>query len=388
MNLSPIHRVALVALVLSLGTTSCKEDDPAGTPDAPSADADLTDAPTDGPPADGDPACVAGENDYTPRVNNSADDPFPACVSDADPGTYVTINASVSTIARIAAFEDIATMLFIAGAPSQQAFVDARVTYLQANGLESRVSRREDEHYPPAMNSGGMVAACNTLTMAEQQAYPDRCIGPLTLTPFIATAFTDGANATDPLARRLAAARIEAGLLHFLQLSVYKEAVTCKATPADCDSSWAYYGGGDQRSAGKGLARYTRGLETLTHDRAFDGVLAVRCWRDLDDPMVTTDDAMFDGLRTIALAQLDRAVHRATALIVRARLVAMSSASGDDLTVHWEMIRYLGRALQRETTARDAARGATLAAELAKTDATQVDEAAIIGVLDAVFPCP
>jgi len=261
------------------------------------------------------------------------------------------------------------------------------------------VSRREDEHYPPAMNSGGMVAACNTLTMAEQQAYPDRCIGPLTLTPFIATAFTDGANATDPLARRLAAARIEAGLLHFLQLSVYKEAVTCKATPADCDSSWAYYGGGDhsswayygggdQRSAGKGLARYTRGLETLTHDRAFDGVLAVRCWRDLDDPMVTTDDAMFDGLRTIALAQLDRAVHRATALIVRARLVAMSSASGDDLTVHWEMIRYLGRALQRETTARDAARGATLAAELAKTDATQVDEAAIIGVLDAVFPCP
>ena len=26
-------------------------------------------------------------------------------------------------------------------------------------------------------------------------------------------------------------------------------------------------------------ARYVRGLETLTHDRAFDGVLAVRCWR-------------------------------------------------------------------------------------------------------------
>jgi hypothetical protein len=313
---------------------------------------------------------------------------FPACVSDADPTTYVLVGSSPSTIARIAAFETIASMLFISGAPSQQAFIDARVAYLQANGLESRVARREDEHYPPAMNSGGAVAACNTLTMAEQLNYPNRCIGPLTLTPLIASAFTDGANATDPLARRLAAARIEAGLLHFLQLSVYKEAVTCRATPADCDSSWAYYGGGDQRAAGKGLARYVRGLETSTHERNFDGVLAIRCWRGLDDPAVTTDDAMFDGLRTFALAQIDRAVHRATAIILRARVVEMTTATGAELTVRWEMVRYLGKAIQREATLRDAARGATLAAELAKTDATMVDEAAILGVLDAVFPCP
>jgi hypothetical protein len=238
------------------------------------------------------------------------------------------------------------------------------------------------------MNSSGAVAACNTLTMAEQMNYPDRCIGPLTLTPLVANAFTEGANSTDPVVRRLAAARIEGGLLHFLHLSVYKEAVTCKTTPADCDSSWAYYGGGDQRSSGKGLARYVRGLETSTHERNFDGVLAIRCWRGLDDPAVTTDDAMFDGLRTFALVQIDRAVHRATAIILRARVVDMMTATGDDLTVRWEMIRYLGKAIQRETTLRDAARGATLAAELAKTDATQVDETAILGVLDAVFPCP
>lgn len=383
-----MRRFAVTCCTFVLAASACKEEDPPESVDAPRADADLTDAPTDGPPADGNPACVAAADDYTPRYMMSQTDPFPACVSDADPDMYVVINASVSTIARIAAFEQIATALFIPGAPDQQAFVDARVVYLQSNGLESRVSRREDEHYPPAMNSSGMVAACNTLTMQEQMAYPERCIGPLTLTPFIADAFTAGANATDPRERRLAAARIEAGLLHFLYLSVYKEAATCKATPADCDSSWAYYGGGDQRSSGKGLARYVRGLETLTHDRAFDGVLAVRCWRDLDDPAVTTDDAMFDGLRTIALGQLDRATLRAVALIVRARTVAMAAASGDDEAVHWEVIRYLARSLQREAGTRDAARAAILATELARTDATQVDETAIIGVLDAVFPCP
>lgn len=380
----------LVAITCAFLVTAgaCKGDDPTESVDAANADADTTDAPTDGPPADGDPACMAAAGDYTPRENMSADDQFPACVSDADPNMYVVINASVSTIARIAAFEQIAAALFIAGAPAQQAFVDERVTYLQANGLESRVSRREDEHYPPAMNTNGMVVACNTLTDAELANYPDRCIGRYALTPLIANAFTAGANATDPLTRRLAAARIEAGLLHFLHLSIYKEAFTCKTTPADCDSSWAYYGGGDQRGGGKGLARYVRGLETLTHDRAFDGALAVRCWRDLDDPAVTTDDAMFDPLRTAALAQLDRSVHRATAIILRARLVAMQTSTGDDQTVHWEMIRYLGRALQREAGVRDPARAATLATELAKSDATQVDEAAIIGVLDAVFPCP
>jgi hypothetical protein len=97
---------------------------------------------------------------------------------------------------------------------------------------------------------------------------------------------------------------------------------------------------------------------------------------------------MFDPLRTLALAQLDRSILRAVVLIVRARTVALAGATGDDATVHWEMIRHLARALQRETTARDAARGALLATELARADAAQVDEAAIIGVLDAVFPCP
>lgn len=382
-------RPLVLVAALACAAAACKEDDPPASPDATTdGDAPGADAPTDGPPADGNPACTAAAADYTPRDQGSASDPFPACVSDADPDTYVVINASVSTIARIAAFEEIAAMLFTAATPAEQAFIDARVLYLQANGLESRLARREDEHYPPAQNTSGTATACNLLTPTELAAYPERCVGPVTLAPLVGDAFTTGATATEPLARRLAAARIEAGLLHFLYLSVYKEAFTCQAAPQDCDSSWAYYGGGDQRGGGKGLARYVRGLETLTHDRTFDGVLAVRCWRDLDDPADGADDATFAPLRTAALAQLDRAALRAVVLIVRARTVALAAATGDDATVHWELIRHLGRALAREATARDPGQAAVLAAELARTDAGTVDESALLGALDAIFPCP
>ena len=181
-----------------------------------------------------------------------------------------------------------------------------------------------------------------------------------------------------------AAARVEAGLLWFLYVSAYKETVTCQATPADCDSSWAYYGGGEHRGGGLGLARYVRGLETATHDRIFDGLLAVRCWRGLDDPAVATDDAMFAPLRGTALAQYDAALVRGLALIVRARVVALAAAAGADAAVHWQFVRVLGPALQREAAVRDPTAAATFAAELARTDPALVDEAA----LDTLFPCP
>lgn len=385
----PCRVVASLALAVIAALAACKADDPAATPDAASADAgDPADGATDGAPADGDRACQAQATDYQPRVMRSATDPFPPCVSDQDPDTYVVIDASVSTIARVAAFEEIAAMLFTAAAPPAQAFIDARILYLQSNGLESRVSRREDEHYPPATTSGGAPAACNTLAPAEQAAHADRCVGPVVLAPLLGDAFAAGATAGAARERRLAAARVEAGLLRFLYLSVFKEAVTCAAAPQDCDSSWAYYGGGDQRAGGKGLARYARGLEPSTHDRAFDGVLAVRCWRDLDDPADGGDDATYAPLRTAALAQLDRAALRAVALIVRARTVALASAGGDDAAVHWELVRHLGPTLLREAAVRAPTQAVALATELARTDPAAVDAAAIVAILDAVFPCP
>ncbi len=389
----------LCALLAVLLLPACKEDDPPGNPDGPTAiDATSADAPTDGPPADGNAACLARDTDYQPRVNSSADDMYPACVSDQD--QYVMVGTSVSTISRVQAFEQIATLLFTSAAPSRDAFIQARTLYLASEGLGSRVDRREDEHYPPVPGN----VQCRNLVPAMQALYPERCVGPVKLKPLVEgnptagmidnRGFTLGTDlASTELQRRLAAAQIEAGLVWFLHVSMYKEATTCgpnsQATqPADCDSSWAYYSGGEQRNAGIGFARYVRGLETLTHDRIFDGVLAVRCWRNLDDPAVTTDDAMFAPLRTMALAQLDRGIARGIALIVRARLVALQTATGDDATVHWELVRNLGPSVLREAAARDQAMAQMLATELAKTDASQVDEASVISVLDALFPCP
>ena len=126
--------LAPLALLAQLAAGGCKESDPPASIDAPTAiDADVTvDAPVDASPADANPACVAAATDYTPREQMSATDPYPTCVSDADPATYVVINPSVSTIARVAAFEQIATLLFT-GAPGNQAFIDARVAYSHAS---------------------------------------------------------------------------------------------------------------------------------------------------------------------------------------------------------------------------------------------------------------
>lgn len=376
------HAIVPLALAAPLAAGACKESDPPASIDAPVAiDADVTvDAPIDASPADANPACMAAATDYTPRAQMSASDPYPACVSDADPSTYVVINASVSTIARVAAFEQIATLLFT-GAPANQAFIDARVAYSQANGLESRVSRREDEHYPAA------PMACNAVGF-DPTPYPDRCVGPVQMLPLLAEAFTTGATDADAEVRRLAAARIEAGLIWFLYLSAYKESVTCQTTPADMDSSWAYYGGGEQRGGGLGLARYVRGLELATHDRIFDGALAVRCWRGLDDPALTTDDAAYAPLRTTALAQYDTALVRGVALILRARVVALAAATGTDVAVHGQFIRVLGPVLVREAMARNPAAAATYAAEVARTDPATVNTTALLAAIDTLFPCP
>lgn len=366
--------------LLALAVAACKEDDPTGSVDAPNADAEvIVDAPiVDAPTTDANPACSPLQSDYEPRENNSAGDEWPVCVSDQD--EYVNVDPNVSTIARIAAFEQMAALLFTGAAPSNQAFLDARVAYSQANGLESRMVRREDEHYPAA------PMACNALP--DPSMYPDRCVGPARLQPLVLSALSLGATDADPAVRRLAAARVEAGLLWFLYVSVYKELTTCAVTPVDCDSGWAYYGGGDQRDGGLGLARYVRGLELEAHDRSFDGVLAVRCWRDLDDPATASDDATYAPLRVLGLAQVDRGLLRGVALIVRARLQVMAAAAPADAGYHWEMIRHLGPVLLREAGVRDPGRAATLSAQLALTDAAAVDEAAMIAALDAIFPCP
>ncbi|MBI5501062.1 MAG: hypothetical protein HY907_12525 [Deltaproteobacteria bacterium] len=327
--------------------------------------------------ADVPPPCAPLATDYLPRESGSSTDDWPACIS--DDGTYHWIGTSIGTIARIASFEQIADLLWRRPtAPSAADFTDARVVYVDANGLDSRVQRREDLHYPEVPAADG---ACTDPGVPE--LYPDRCAGPARILPILNDAFAAGSTGADPL---LNAARIEAALLWFLYLSPYKESYTCTTTPADCDSAWAYYTGGEDRAGGLGLSTYVPALNGETHDRIWDGLLAVRCWKNLDNETGVSTDT---DLRDLARAQLDRAMLRAVALVVRDRLDAVAAAAADEARdAAWAFVQILGGVLDREATARDAAAAAVLRAELARADATAVDVPAAQAALDALFPCP
>ena len=121
-------------------------------------------------------SCQPAATDYQPRVNASAGDSWPACLSDDN--TYHRIQESISTIARVAAFEEIAAKLWNNGKlPVAQDFVDAKTIYAQDQGLDSRVQRREDIHYGAPAGS----ATCQQAGIPAQ--YPDRCVGPAKLLP-------------------------------------------------------------------------------------------------------------------------------------------------------------------------------------------------------------
>jgi len=310
-------------------------------------------------------ACMQAGTDYQPGKA----DTWAACLS--DDGAYHPFDANISTIARVAAFEEIAELLgFGEGiAPTSAAFVNARLAYSVDQGLESRVSRREDEHYPKAAKK------CQDMTAAELATNPDRCVGPVKIQPILNAAFQDGIDEKEPA---LNAARVEAALLWFLYVSVYKEAITCAAVQVDCDSSYAYYSGGELPEMGLGLSRYTRARSQQADDFVWNGVLGVRCWRDLDNP---AGAAMDTALQTKATTQLDRGLLRAMALIVRQRAEALPCDTA------WETVKILGPVLDREATVRDAESAQVLRDQLAKGK-DGIDVALFASALDKVFPCP
>lgn len=311
--------------------------------------------------------CTRPESDFVP---GSATDGYAACIS--DDGAYHNVEASVSSLTRVAALERIAELLGFGTAkvPSPADFIEARAVYSADEGIASRVARREDEHYPPA------AKLCRDMTAEELAANRERCAGPAKILPILTKSFADGANGLDPLAN---AARIEAALLWHFYLSAYKESRTCRQTARDCDSMWAKYTGGEPRGSGKGLARYVRARSVAVHEAIYDGVLAVRCWRDLDNP---TGTAMDTAMHDRATAQLDRGLLRGLAIIVRQRAQQRSCGAT------WEGVRILGGVLDREATVRNATTAAVLRDELSKPDPATVDEAGLLRAIDALFPCP
>jgi hypothetical protein len=347
--------------------------------------------PPDGPGPDTPPLCSNAPNtpeslagcqpaatDYHPRepqLNDSTSDTWAACISDDN--AYHPIDPNISTVARVAAFEEIAQLLWrTSKVPAKEDFVAALDKYTQPEGLASRVQRREDYHYPPA--PGG--AQCRNAGVPETA--PDRCVGPAKLLPILNDAFTRGGQGETPHTQ---AGRIEAALLWFLYISSYSEVNTCTTTPKDCDSAWAYYTGGTERCAPKGLAASVQAVAPQTHERAYDAVLAVRCWRNLDNE---TGAAANTALRDQALAQLDRAALRGVALILRERFTQLAQVSNHQQHGHLAFIQTLAPFLDREARARDAAQADVLKAQASKTSASEVDAAAASAALEALFSCP
>lgn len=317
--------------------------------------------------------CQPLDTDYLPRVNSSSTDGWPACISDSN--TFTPIDPNISSIARVTTLEDLAALLWRDGvSPSPQAFVDARVRYAVDQGIDSRVQRREDVHYPAA------PSPCSTAGIPAQ--YPDRCVGPAKLLPTLNDAFARGAMGERP---RIHAARIEAALVWFFYLSSLAEVVSCTTKPQDCDSSWAYYAGGTARDVPLGLGKRVRALGPETHDRAYDATLAVRCWRNLDhETGVATDLTR----RDLALAQLDRALLRGVALVLRQQVTELACTTGEVREARLAFVNTLGPLLDRAARERSGPQADVLAREAGRLTADEVDGAALTAALDALFPCP
>jgi hypothetical protein len=314
-------------------------------------------------------SCVADADDYSP----CADDAWPACVS--DDGDYHRIEETISSIGRVAAFEEIAQRLFDATTdPSAEDFLAARMLYQEDEGLDSRVVRRYDPHYEPAEGTD-----CATPDGPVDE--PDYCVGPARIQPVILDALNAGIMGEGKA--RVHAARVEAGLLWFLYVSTFKESKTCTDKAKDCDSSYAYYTGGADARGGLGLARYVMEVDPYAHDRAWDGLLAQRCWRDLDDGEVAMDLELRDRARS----QTDRAVLHGVASIVIDRLQKLADASGDEAAYQHAFVQVLGGVLDREARERDADAADALATEL-EQDVETIDTDAAIAAIEAVFDCP
>lgn len=429
MTTSTIRWTRLLTLTLPL-LVACKADDPtateqtedtgddtAATEPTPTTAGDTGTDPTEGTtepaPTSTEPvmecegikiaaidesACAPLATDYQPRVNNSADDMWPACVTDTGP--YPQVEDGVpGSAARIDAYVEIANLLWSGGEPTAADFTAARDQYVIPEGLESRLNRREDLHEAPIPEAEWMEGVdsdkqCTVEALAE--AYPLRCVGPRTMKPIIEEAFAAGQQGEGDA--RVHAAKIHATLDWFLWLSVYKEVETCgSAKAADCDSAWAYYTGLEPVSSGKGISEAILAESQNTHERIHDGILAGRCWRDLYNeggtyPLFPDLDAAAVDQFNVGWEQLDQALFRGTALLVRAHAVLyLDSLCGEGdayQPAQWAYLQILGPAIQKEADTRDSTKAATLAALWASTSPTTQEVADGIAAIDAIFACP
>lgn len=332
-------------------------------------------------------SCGPLATDYTVDANDSYD----ACISDA--GVFEVVVEPPGSAARVVAYEDIYDLLRAVDAPDAEAFTMARTIYATDNGIESRVVRREDLHYPPIPEDeqDPGVAFDRQCTVGDNATnYPDRCVGPARIQPIIDEAFVAGMTGDgDP---NVHAARIDAGILWFLWVSIYKESASCILAPGDCDSHWAYYNGALPQGDGIGLAADVAAIDAAVDDAVFQGMLAIRCWRDLfpadGDP--SFEDLGPEGADVFYTAheQLDNAAWYAWARLVRSHLEEQPAVCDSAADANWAFVQVAGPVLDPEAGERDGTAAGTLTALWANDTPTTEDLEAGIAAIDAAFPCP
>ncbi|MCA9649254.1 MAG: hypothetical protein H6712_13375 [Myxococcales bacterium] len=336
-------------------------------------------------PALDESACAPSSTDYTPTVNMSADDMWPACAN--DDGTYHPFEAP-SSAARTEAFEMIRTIFANGLTPDD--FTAAREQYSLEQGLESRCVRREDVHYPniPDAEQDPTVDFDKQCTIeALVAAYPDRCAGPAKIAPVINDAFAAGQSGEgDPAVH---AARIMGAIEWFLYLSVIKEA-TFSCPPADfsgdCDAAWGYYSGATDRGSPLGYGADVIALSPQTNERVFDGLAAMRCFRDGYPSDMDADTS--DPLYVAGRDQLDRANNHAAAIVLRDRMGQQLPLCGSEADANWAWVQTFGQGLIKPAEDTDATQAGVLTSLLANDAPTPEDIQAGVTAIDALFPCP
>jgi hypothetical protein len=190
-------------------------------------------------------------------------------------------------------------------------------------------------------------------------------------------------NKADPLSQ---SARIEAALIWFQYVSVLAEQGTCRDTPEDCDSVWSHYNAAQafNSTTQKGLGRYFKDLSDETHARTFDGVLAINCWRHIDSAPLATNTTLYQRSQ----GQIDTAMLRGVALILRERFSNIACSSGDVQKAHLAFVNALGPFLDRAARATDPAKADVLKSQVSAADASGVDVPKAQAAIDALFPCP
>ena len=304
---------------------------------------------------------------------------FQACVKETT--TYTPFETSISTAARVGAFESIGERLWRNPTPTRADFEQANLLYVEEEGLDSRLSRREDEHYP-AVEVDGETVSCNSAPIVAI-SNPERCVGPAQIRPLVIDGLTEGAMSEDQLVRDKASHQVEASLLWFLYVSTYKEIHTCAQKKKDCDSSYAYYTGAEPEEMGIGLAGYFRREVPEAHAAVWDALLKMRCWRQVDGG----DTAANTPLRDEVIRELDAALLFGLSRLVTARLKALQESSDEAQRAElWQAITILGPVLEREAKARDSAQGVALAGELDEKAAEGADLDMLITLIEDLFP--